>query len=251
MAGNSKSKNRMILFMGKSHVHAPPSFQKFIPDEVHIVTSELFRKEHVRRLNNWSKKYGFVKGKVKSVDDLFEDTSVDSLMKCVFEIAESETPTLGPDINSNWFIGFTGGTMHMAASATLAGSIIGARLFYVIKPSEGQLVMANKHVLEFPSLGGLGLSMKVATADLVYLLTKEKGEFKDFEGNCEIPPFFFNMMVEKGLATRDESSWELTSLGKRSFEMILSSNISAELFNLKKSISERKSQSGENKSMWA
>ena len=59
------------------------------------------------------------------------------------------------------------------------------------------------------------------------------------------------MMIEKGLATRDESSWELTSLGKRSFEMILSSNISAELFNLKKSISERKSQSGENKSMWA
>ena len=54
----------MILFMGSHHAHAITSIQYFLPDAVHIVTSDDFREPYVRRLNEWSKKYGFRKGKV-------------------------------------------------------------------------------------------------------------------------------------------------------------------------------------------
>lgn len=250
MNDEGRLKNRMILFMGKSHEHAPPSFQKFIPDQVHIITSDIFRKEHMRRLNTWSKKYGFTKGKVKSVDDLFEESSINSLMKCVFELVEHSNQEKPPGSISNWYIGLTGGTMHMAASATLAGSLIGARLFYVIKPGEGQSVMANKHVFEFPTLGAIGLSLKVATKDLIYLRTKEKGDFEHFKENCDIPSYFFELMREKGLVTIGEKGWEVTLLGKRCFEVVLSSAISGELFELRKSLNDRKSKSESNGTMW-
>ena len=117
----NESDSVLILFMGRQHAHAVTSIQHYAPDAVHIITSDDFRKSYVRRLNDWSKKFGFRKGTVQSVSDLFESTGVPSLLNCVFRVAGHEhAESNGKMETHRWAIGITGGTMHMAAVATTA-----------------------------------------------------------------------------------------------------------------------------------
>ena len=80
----------MILFMGGSHEHAVTSIQHFVPDAVHIITSDKFDRAYRRRLKQWSQKYRFRRGTVQAVSDLFEPSSVSSLIGCAWRVAGHE-----------------------------------------------------------------------------------------------------------------------------------------------------------------
>ena len=180
---------KMILFMGRSHNHAPVSFQRYLPDEVHIITSDIFRKDYVRRLNSWSKQFNFKKGLIKDVNDLFESSSVDSLLKSIFEIMNQKSGEK-EDLPNEWYIGITGGTMHMAATASLAGSLINARIFYVVKPNSEETIIPNKHVIEFPSLHAISRVAGIHQKDLLYLNSLETSERPFYTYLYARAPFF-------------------------------------------------------------
>ncbi|MBI79581.1 MAG: hypothetical protein CMQ51_04070 [Gammaproteobacteria bacterium] len=222
---------KMILFMGKSHNHAPVSFQRYLPDEVHIITSDIFRKDYVRRLNSWSKQFNFKKGLIKDVNDLFESTSVDSLLKSIFEIMNQKSKEKEERPNE-WYIGITGGTMHMAATASLAGSLINARIFYVVKPNSEETIIPNKHVIEFPSLHAISRVAGIHQKDLLYLNSLEKGSKEDWKENCDIPSWMLTELINVGTIKIDKNGWELTGLGKNCIELVLNSAISKHLSGL-------------------
>ena len=214
----------MILFMGGRHEHAITSIQRYAPDAVHIVTSDDFREQYVRRLNDWSKKYEFRKGTVQSVNDLFESTSVDSLFAKAFEIIPHENEQTGNISPSRWYVGLTGGTMHMAAVATMLTNLLNATAFYVIRPSDGSAVMPNRHVLEFPSLTAMSLATGIHKSDVEYLMGESKGKMSDLAQNSNLPEALFYKMVNQNLLRVDGSGeqWALTPVGHRCFSTIMS-----------------------------
>lgn len=215
----------MILFMGSHHVHAITSIQYFLPDAVHIVTSDDFREPYVRRLNEWSKKYGFRKGKVESIPDLFESTAADSLLSCVFRIAGEEyNLSDGRIMPYHWRIGITGGTMHMAAVATLAANILDSQAFYVIKPAEGEAVMPNKQVIQLPSLISLKTAMALNPIDLTTILHEKEGSLEELHENTTVEPWLFGRMKAVGLMEThpSEPRWRLTGSGLEVLTMMSS-----------------------------
>ena len=218
----------MILFMGGRHEHAITSIQRYAPDAVHIVTSDDFREQYVRRLNDWSKKYEFRKGTVQSVNDLFEATAVDSLLACVFEIVKHEHIRKDRDTNpmtSKWMIGLTGGTMHMSAVAITASNLLDSIAFYVIKPKEGQAVMPNRDIIEFPSLSGMKTAMLLKPIQIAYLEEAKGGKLSDLHRQTDVRPWVMMQMAEKGMVTIDveEENWSLTPSGIKVFRLLLTS----------------------------
>ena len=215
----------MILFMGSHHQHALTSIQYYVPDAVHIVTSDDFRDKYVRNLNEWSKKYGFRKGTVQSVPDLFERTAAESLLSCVFKIAGSEyNRSEGWITPFHWRVGITGGTMHMAAVATLAANILDSQAFYVIKPEEGEAVMPNKQVIELPSLISLKTAMALNPIDVSFLLDQGGGHLDDLGSNTEMQPWLVGRMQAVGMMETHptEPQWRLTSSGHQVLTMLSS-----------------------------
>ena len=214
----------MILFMGGRHEHAITSIQRYTPDAVHIVTSDDFREQYVRRLNDWSKKYEFRKGTVQSVNDLFEATSVDSLFAKAFEIIPHEYEQTGNIAPSRWYVGLTGGTMHMAAVATMLTNLLNATAFYVIRPSDGSAVMPNRHVLEFPSLTAMSLATRIVKTDVELLMEEGTGKISELSQKSNIPELLFHKMINHNLLVVDGSGeeWALTPIGHRCFSKIMS-----------------------------
>ena len=231
----------MILFMGSHHEHALTSIQYYVPDAVHIVTSDDFRESYVRRLNEWSKKYGFRKGNVESVSDLFERTSTDSLLSCVFRIAGHENNhSDGRMMTYTWRIGITGGTMHMAAVATLASNILDSQAFYVIKPADGEAVMPNKQVFELPTLISLKTAMALNPTDVSSIMEASEGTLDDLFANTEVEPWLLGRLEAVGLVqTRSKDSlWRLTGAGHH----VLTMMSSGPMFNLRLSDEIRKAE---------
>lgn len=222
----------MILFMGSHHQHALTSIQHYVPDAVHIITSDDFREKYVRRLNEWSKKYGFRKGKVESVPDLFERTATDSLLSCVFRIAGHENNhSDGRMMPHMWRVGITGGTMHMAAVATLASNILDSQAFYVVKPEEGEAVMPNKQVIELPTLISLKTAMALNPADVPAIMEASEGTLDDLFENTEVEPWLLARLEAVGLFQThpSEPRWNLTWSGHQ----ILTMMSSGPMFNLR------------------
>ncbi len=227
------SERVMILFMGSHHQHALTSIQYYVPDAVHIVTSDDFRDKYVRNLNEWSKKYGFRKGTVESVPDLFERTAAESLLSCVFKIAGSEyNHSKGRITPFHWRVGITGGTMHMAAVATLAANILDSQAFYVIKPEEGESVMPNKQVIELPSLISLKTAMALNPVDVSFLLDQGSGHLDDLGSNTEMKPWLVGRMKAVGMIEthHSEPQWRLTPSGYEVLTMLSS----GPMFDLRK-----------------
>ena len=213
----------LILFMGRSHAHAVTSIQHYTPDAVHIITSDDFRKSYIRRLNDWSKKFGFRKGTVQSVSDLFEETSVPSLLNCVFRIAGHEnTLSEGKMEPQRWAIGMTGGTMHMAAVATTASSILDTRVFYVIKPAKGESVMPNKHVIEMPGLHSVKMAMALNPRDITTMMKEGGGSIPELIGSTDIEPWMIGQMSHRGIIEihPDGNEWRVAPMGKQLFTML-------------------------------
>ena len=219
----------LILFMGGRYEHAITSIHHYVPDCVHIVTSDTFRTQYVRRLRNWSKSFGFRKGKVESVSDLFKASSVDSLMRAVFAIIGHERNREGTSCvdYSNWKVGITGGTMHMAAVAMNAATLLGSTACYVVMPEKGQKVVPNRDVIEFPNLSAMKIAMGLSTLDAHYLSEENSGELDKLHRETKIEPWMMWKLKETGVVEINlpNGTWRLKSSGKRLLSMLLDSPI--------------------------
>jgi len=215
----------LILFMGRVQVHAITSIQHYTPDAVHIVTSDEYRSQYVRRLNDWSKKFGFRKGTVQSVSDLFESSSVSSLLECVFKVAGHENAlSEGKMEPHRWRVGITGGTMHMAAVGTMASGILDATAFYVMKPEDGETVMPNKHIIELPGLSALKVAMALSPIDISRMMELGSSEIGELLESTEIQPWMISPMHQGGLIDihPEKPVWKMAPSGRRIFTMLRS-----------------------------
>ena len=224
--GSSNPPDRvMILFMGRNFEHAKTSFQYYSPDAVHLITSEEMRKPYVRRLRNWSKTYGFRKGTVQSIADLFEGSSINSLLSCVFRIVSEEHRASEIPVETHmWTVGLTGGTMHMAAVATLASNALDATAFYVTRPKEGEAIMPRKQVFEMPTLISLKTAMVLSPGALRSMIEEGRGELPELIENKGVEPWLVNRLEASGILETHPSRplWRLTSSGKHILAMLSS-----------------------------
>ena len=224
--GSSNPPDRvMILFMGRNFEHAKTSFQYYSPDAVHLITSEEMRKPYVRRLRNWSKTYGFRKGTVQSIADLFEGSSINSLLSCVFRIVSEEHRVSEIPVETHmWTVGLTGGTMHMAAVATLASNALDATAFYVTRPKEGEAIMPRKQVFEMPTLISLKTAMVLSPGALRSMIEEGRGELPELIENKGVEPWLVNRLEASGILETHPSRplWRLTSSGKHILAMVSS-----------------------------
>ena len=199
----------LILLMGNRTEHAITSIQHYVPSVVHIVTSTDFKSQHARRLKTWAEKYGFRKGEVHAVSDLFESSSVNSILSEIFKVADSEQ--LG-ETKTPWYLGITGGTMHMAATGLYAALLLDILPFYVIQPPKGQVPMPNRDVLEFPSFSGMKCAMSIMSDDLKYL-SQGEGKMEDFAQR--MPEIIFKGLILTGLLEVEDDIWKMTPEGHR------------------------------------
>ncbi|DAC17557.1 MAG TPA: hypothetical protein D7I06_03080 [Candidatus Poseidoniales archaeon] len=208
-------KNGLILFMGERVEHAITSIQKYVPETVYIVTSDKFESKHKRRLIEWSKQYNFRAGGVKSISNLFEQSAITSLLNEVITIRSEEYNLHESDLN--WFIGITGGTMHMAAAGSYAGILMGSKVFYVIQPPGDGRPMPNRDVIEFPQLLGLGTIMH-QPIEIISLLRDGSGLIKDLAEI--IPESLFWKFCEMDILFIDEDKWFVTEEGSTILDLV-------------------------------
>ena len=229
----------MILFMGGQHEHAITSIQKFTPDAVHIVTSDKFEKAYKRRLNDWSKKYDFRKGTVQSVEDLFEETALTSLIASIFKIAGHEFHLSDGEMETwRWNIGITGGTMVMAATGTLLASLLDAGAFYVVKPPEGKAIMPNRDIIVLPEVDALKVIMALNPTDIEYMVMDQDRDLQSLHENTTIRPWMMMLLQEKAGVIElqlETGKYRLTRFGSTLLTMICSSGH----HNFVKNISEK------------
>ena len=219
------SDNVMILFMGGSHEHAITSIQHFVPDAVHIVTSTKYEKPYRRRLSDWSKKFKFRRGTVQSISDLFEPSSVSSLIGCAWRVAGHEHDFSEGRMDTwKWTIGITGGTMHMAAVASLVAGVLDANAFYVIEPEDGAAIMPNRDVIMLPGINALKLAMAMNPLDLDFVMSDETGDLEILYDNTSIQPWMIDLMKSSLLVEihPEEPQWRLTTMGRNLLTMLRS-----------------------------
>ena len=70
----------MILFKGRNFEHQDP-FQYYSPDAVHLVTGRIERRTSA--VSTTGPRGTVSKGDVQSIGNLFESSSIDSLLSCV------------------------------------------------------------------------------------------------------------------------------------------------------------------------
>ena len=235
MASFSGSGIGLILFMGRRTEHALTAIQKYVPEVVHIVTSDQFASGHTKRLSQWSEKYSFRKGHVKFIDDLFEDSSVTSILNHVISIYDEELNLHKSELN--WRLGITGGTMNMAATGGYVGMLLNMKLFYVIQPPEGASPMPNRDVIEFPQFQGLGWMLNIPPEMVMYLNMKS-GNMHEFAKI--IPENTFINLLNSDLIIIENDRWFLTEEGNKILEFVLDTPLLSKLEQTMKSALEQK-----------
>ena len=204
----------LILFMGRRTEHADVSIQRYVPEVVYIITSEEFRNEHEDNLEKWAEQYDLRTGDVKSVDDLFESTAVGSLLQLVAQIRNQEDEN-GPN---RWYVGLTGGTMHMAATAVYASILMEMQPFYVIRPPIGTKQMPNRDVLEFPGFNGISAVLKLLPPHLNKISDGE-GTIEDLVESGLPAPMFYELVRSNVVDLNEEDmKWTITESGKKIVE---------------------------------
>ncbi len=215
MTDSGGSGNGLVLFMGESTEHAITAFQRYLPEVVYVVTSDKFSKQYKRRLETWSQQYNFRKGEVYTISDLFEESAASSILNSVIDIYRTESEL--QDMNISWYLGITGGTMNMAATGGYVGLLLAMKVFYVIKPPSGGKPMANRDIVEFPQLQGLGWLLHLPIELITYLGTHSghMGEFVKL-----VPEQVFRRLYESELLILDDDTWFLTEEGVTCVEFV-------------------------------
>lgn len=214
----------IILFMGEREEHAITSFKHFYPSSVHIITSEKFSGKYQGLIEQWSADFGFRQGRVKSITDLFEASSVNSMLRASFECLAEERESSG-DSDSRLYIGITGGTTHMAITGSYMAQLVGGTAFYVLRPPEGKPVLPQRDILIFPEMGGMKLALGTMTPDVNYLMSNQSGKVEELIEQTRMNEYYIEMATDTGLMRIEDGKWELTEIGRASFAF--SSNTSA------------------------
>ncbi len=218
----------MLLFMGDREEHAITSFKHFYPSSVHIITSDRFSEKYESLIQEWSGDFGFRAGQVKSVTDLFEPSSVNSMLKasleCLADEYEARDGTPG-----QLFVGITGGTTHMALTGSYLTQLVGGTAFYVLRPPEGKPILPQRDILIFPEMGGAKLALRTKTPDIHYLMSNQSGSVDELKEESMMNDDYLEMASDAGLIEVKEGSWEVTELGRASYGFASSTSAWGEL----------------------
>ena len=247
----AKPRPVLILFMGGNEDHAVTSFQQLFPASVHIVTSDKFSEKYEDMLTEWSDSYGFRRGTVNSVDDLFEPTAVNSLIaaSCGALRDEFENGVGNSEERGALLVGITGGTMHMAVSGTYFAQLVGGTVFYVLRPPEGQPVIPARDVVVFPELRSLRTALTTTIPDIHYLTGMNEGEVDVLLDESEINGYWLDKLESDGLIEVEEGKWRLTVLGQHSFTFITTSRMWNDVHTVFESMMTEEGKSSEDSPM--
>ena len=215
----------LLLFMGENEDHAITSFQRFFPASVHIVTSEMFSEKYDGMLTEWSENYGFRRGKVCTVDDLFKPSAVNSLIAASCEALNDEVEHTDESERGSLMVGITGGTMHMAVTGTYLAQLVGGTVFYVLRPPEGQHVLPARDVVIFPELRSLRTALGTMIPDIHYLMSTSEGKVEDLFEQSNINDYYLQELESNGLIDVEGDTWKLTDLGLHSFGFVSKSRL--------------------------
>ncbi len=216
----------MILFMGGTEDHAVTSFQKYTPDSVHIVTSDKYAEKYETLLDQWSGEYGFRRGVVSFVSDLFEPSGMDSLVGAFYGTLHDEREN-GPERphSPQLAIGITGGTMHMAVTGAYLAQVVGGFVFYVLKPKDGQAVVPNRDVIHFPIANSVRVALRTHVRDINYLMGKQRGTLEELASETGINEHWLNSLVGNHLVGINEEGWFVTIHGADAFNYVASTAV--------------------------
>jgi hypothetical protein len=215
----------MILFMGGTEEHAVTSFQKYYPESVHIVTSDKYAEKYETLLDQWSGEYGFRRGVVSFVDDLFEPSGMHSLVGAFYGALHDEREN-GPERPHapQLAIGITGGTMHMAVTGAYLAQVVGGFVFYVLRPKEGQAVVPNRDVIHFPIADCTKIALQTNVKDINYLMSKQKGTMEELS-ESGINEYWFDTLRGNGMLGINEDGWYVTVHGADAFNYVAGTRI--------------------------
>jgi len=161
-------------------------------------------------------------GTVQAVDDVFEETAVQSLLEAVFSVVEYEKKvgkfSSVSDGKVNWHVGISGGTQLMGAVAGYAANLIGGTPYYVSRIKEGDEFQPGGKVFSFPNLGALGYLGQFREGDVHTLLeTDDYSIAGAIEGKHGTPSIkLVSRLNDLGLLVIDDENkeWRLTQVGR-------------------------------------
>ena len=216
----------MVLFMGGTEDHAVTSFQKYYPESVHIITSDKYAEKYETLLDQWSGEYNFRRGFVGFVEDLFEPTGVNSLVGAFYEALHHEMEN-GPERTAppQLAVGITGGTMHMAVTGTYLAQLAGGFVFYVLRPKEGQAVVPNRDVIQFPIAESTRIALQTNANDIGYMMSKQNGTMEDLFSESGVNEYWFDTLLKGGMVGVNDDGWFVTVHGADAFNYVASSRI--------------------------
>ncbi len=124
----------------------------------------------------------------------------------------------------HWNIGITGGTMHMAAVASLVAGVLDAQAFYVVKPEEGEAIMPNRDVIMLPGVHALKLAMALNPLDLEFMMSDDTGDLELLYEQTSVKPWMISLMESSHLIDKhpEEDLWRLTNMGGNLLTMLRS-----------------------------
>jgi len=123
-----------------------------------------------------------------------------------------------------WTIGITGGTMHMAAVASLVAGVLDAHAFYVVKPNEGEAVMPNRDVIMLPGVHALKVAMALNPLDLEFMMSDDTGELDRLFEETSVEPWMIDLMETSHLVETNPGGekWRMTRMGGNLLTMLRS-----------------------------
>ena len=110
-----------IVFLGGRNEHVDIALSEMDATALHIITSDQYEKESKAHMDLMCNKHSIRQGTVQVVDDIFEQTAVQSLVAAVLRIVKHEAELGVEDIN--WLVGITGGTQLMGAVGAYAANL--------------------------------------------------------------------------------------------------------------------------------
>ena len=96
----------------------------------------------------WSGEYNFRRS-CGFVEDVFEPTGVNSLVGAFYELCTTKWKMVLSSAPPNWPLALRE-DVHMAVTGTYLAQLAGGFVFYVLRPEEGQAVVPNRDVIQFP-----------------------------------------------------------------------------------------------------
>jgi len=210
-----------IVFLGGRNEHVDIALSEMDATALHIITSDQYEKESKAHMDLMCKKHSIRQGTVQVVDDIFEQTAVQSLVAAVLRIVKHESELGVEDIN--WLVGITGGTQLMGAVGAYAANLVGGTPYYVSRMNEGSDFLTGGTTIMFPELGSLNSLHEFKQNALRDLLEKGEGTLVEVVEKGDDLFKLVRQLRTTGLIVVDEEEkqWRLTEIGKATVAVAL------------------------------